>query len=297
MSGKARRVLVIGGNRFAGRMAAGLLSDMPGVEVAVLNRSGTGPDDVRAFRADRNAELGSVLRDFRPDCLIDFAAYTPTQAERACDLTSANGIHYVHISSASAYPPNGEPHAEHAPLTPHEGWGDYGREKALADECVRTRKPDATILRPAYFIGPDNPIRRCTLLFDRIAGGEPLPIPYDGSALIQTVHPQDLARAAIVAGRMRAAGPINIACAEPTSIANFYHLCVELVGEMAAKPAQIMQTDEFAEAYDENRWPFPGLPMRLDTTRCTQELGVVCRPTPVSVREAHQTWLKHRIER
>ena len=72
-----KKVLIIGGNRFVGKLVSKELYDK-GYDITLLNRSGTSPVNCGVIRQDRN-NIDRVtlhqLIDYSPEIIIDMCAY------------------------------------------------------------------------------------------------------------------------------------------------------------------------------------------------------------------------------
>jgi hypothetical protein len=85
------KILVIGGNRFVGKKVAYGLSKL--ANVAVLNRSGTGPDKVKVIKWDRN-EPFNIENDY--NVILDFCLFKPAQASTSCKLVETQPKIYIY---------------------------------------------------------------------------------------------------------------------------------------------------------------------------------------------------------
>jgi 2'-hydroxyisoflavone reductase len=206
-----KRVLVLGGSYFAGRVFVEELLRAGNHEVYVLNR-GNIPmrkEGVRELKCDRHdpGRMTDVLPPFSWDAVVDFCAYTPGDIETALAALAARGSvvdHYVYISTASVYAKTNDlPIVEEAAKVdgpqPHLGpFADYAFDKlraeiALERECSARGTP-FTILRPAFIYGKYNYAPRESYFFDLVIRGETVPLPRERLALFSFVSVWDLAK-------------------------------------------------------------------------------------------------------
>lgn len=210
------KVLVIGGTLFIGKALVRRLLDA-GDDVTILHRGRHNPfeGETQELHGDRNdgpavADLirgkgFEVVYDNVYDWQRGTTAEPVEQAARACDdqLTK-----YVFMSSVAAYG-SGENVAEDAPLAPPDFEDVYCRNKADTERMLFRLHAESgfpsTTLRPPYIYGPENPFYREQFFFDRILAGRPIIVPGDGTREMQFVLVDDLATAAIEAGRRDAA--------------------------------------------------------------------------------------------
>jgi len=74
------KVIIIGGNRFVGKLLAYQLSLYSHIDITVINRSGTGPDNCTLIKCDRNTkEFKQQLKNIAPDIVIDMCLYNLNQ--------------------------------------------------------------------------------------------------------------------------------------------------------------------------------------------------------------------------
>jgi nucleoside-diphosphate-sugar epimerase len=288
MSGQAQRVLVVGG-KFVGRTIATQLSH-EGYEVGTLNRTGSGPDDIaHRFVGERSLKLPDLLESWRPASIVDMCVYVPHEATQTASAARAIDAHYIMLSTAAVYRADARPSAESDALQPDAGWGSYAALKAMAENAAMRVGGRISILRPVYFLGPSDPIRRCAYVFSRARCGLPLLLPGLGDAPLQTVHRDDIASAVVTLIERGPIGTLNVGCRETLSVREFYEQCAELSTTDACAP--VMRSMRFgAELYEEGWWPFPNLPMVVDSGLLANEIGVECRSTSQSIREAFAWW-------
>lgn len=298
------RVLLLGGSRFMGRYALEALLE-GGHEVVVLNR-GTRPapdhDRVTVIVADRNDPAAmSRVRDAKPDAVLDFSSYTPTQARHLVDVLP-DVDRFVFISTGAVYRPGPVlPWPETSPMGPWELWGGYAADKLAAERVVlsaREGRP-TVILRFPYVLGPGNYADREEFLFNRLLDGAALFLPGDGTAVQQMVTAKDAARAAARALSIAGLdGAFNVA--HPVELVSLAGL-VELCAEVAKRDAVVRTvgggpTGLGAGAFDAGNavFPFPSVNYVLDV-RAADRLGLLAGATGIrdSLAEALEYLLAH----
>jgi nucleoside-diphosphate-sugar epimerase len=242
-----KRVLVIGGSYFSGRVFVEEALKEPDVELHVFNR-GKLPlrmDGVTEHVGDR--ERPEQVRDAIPggkwDAVVDFCAYTPAHVETLLGNLCGTVGQYLLISTTTVYRnPTGGPLGENAPLLdgpqPELGeYADYGYGKCLAEQSARRECERLgialTVLRPAIIYGYYNYAPRETYFFDRLRNREPIVIPEADASLFNFIWVVDMARLLLACiGDPRVFGEdFNLASPELVS----YGRIVEALGQITGK--------------------------------------------------------------
>jgi len=196
------RILFIGGTSFVGRHAAQAAIDA-GHDVTVFHRGITGNDlfpEATHLVGDRDADLSPLGgRDW--DATIDVCAYYPRQVRSLAAALDGRGGRHVYISSVSAYattlPCGYDEGAELTEVTDPDAevWNyqNYGGLKVACERlAVQLHGPEATIIRPAYVIGPHDHTYRFTWWVNRIARGGRVLAPGRADEPIQVIDARDL---------------------------------------------------------------------------------------------------------
>lgn len=180
------KVLILGGNRFAGRrLAETLVQD---AEVTVFNRSKTGPEGVTIIEGDRNTFQGTFVGY---DVVVDFCLFKPEQAYKLITQLP-RGQKYIFISSAAAYADQiNQCYHPQSKIGGREAFGEYGKEKAHCEEILRNSDLDCTIIRPGYVVGPGSPRPRLSYYFHQILNGLPVDVDGDGEKLFSLIWVDD----------------------------------------------------------------------------------------------------------
>lgn len=203
-----KRVLVIGGTQFIGRLLVEELG-AAGHEVYVLHRKPRHSFGRRVHNlmADRNdaqtikAAIGSTRFDAVYDNAYDWErGTTASQVEATAALFDGKVSRYIFMSSVAAYG-DGLNHHEGDALAPDDHPNVYARNKAMTERALfrmhqRTGFPLVT-LRPPFVYGPGNPFYRETFFWDRFRAGRPVILPSEGHRLMQFIYVKDLVDLAI----------------------------------------------------------------------------------------------------
>lgn len=202
-----KRVLVIGGSYFAGRVFVELLSPLKRYQIYVFNRGhlSMGIPGVEQITGDREIpdQISANMPDHHWDAVIDFCAYTPMVIDTLIDNMPGTIGHYIFISTTSVYAPSKTvPVRENAPKVnapqPELGiFKDYGYHKWLAERtlenhCHKKNIP-FTILRPAIIYGRYNYAPRESFFFDHAISGRPLVVPDNQNVYYSFVWVEDMA--------------------------------------------------------------------------------------------------------
>jgi nucleoside-diphosphate-sugar epimerase len=232
-----RRVLVIGGSGFVGHAVVRRLAAV-GDDIWVLNRGSCLLPEATQLTADRDdpAEVAAALDGHAFDLAIDTVCYTPAQAEAMLAVLDGRVPRYLLISSVAVYTqPTGKPPGETHPGGGPPIWGDYGRNKAGAEEVAARAAAhfDAvTVVRPPYVFGPGNKHDRERWFWARQLTGRTVVLPGAGDARAQFIHEDDLASAIDILGSAATAGyqVYNTADARVLTLSRVATLLAEVAG-------------------------------------------------------------------
>lgn len=247
---EAKRILVIGGTAFIGRL---LVTELvrAGHEVFILHRRETHPFSKRVhnLQADRNdaAAIQSAVNGVRFDAVYDLAydwenGTTGAQVEATARIFDGKVGRYVFMSSVAAYG-DGLNHHEGDALAPDDHPNPYIRNKAKAERGLfrlhqRSGFPIVT-LRPPFVYGPGNPFYREAFFWDRFRAGRPVMLPSEGHRLMQFVYVKDLVELAIKAVEQRNAMGHAFNTANPRAITQ-HELLNELARAAGAKDPRMV---------------------------------------------------------
>ncbi|HEX7083967.1 MAG TPA: hypothetical protein VF186_07625 [Gaiellaceae bacterium] len=229
------RMLVLGGTKFLGRhvVDAALARSH---EVVLFNRGQTRPElfpGVEKLRGDRDGDLSALAgRDF--EAVVDTSGYVPRIVRRTLDALGDVG-HYTFVSSISAYADLSRPPVEDDPVAELEEPTEqavgpaYGALKALCEQAVRERFPDAFVPRPGLIVGPWDPTGRFSYWPGRLADGGDVLAPAPPERPAQLIDARDLAAWIVEAAEGRLGGTFN-AVDRPTTIGDVLETCHAVAG-------------------------------------------------------------------
>src|SRR3954453_16555883 len=203
-----KRVLVIGGTQFIGRLLVERLMKA-GHEVSVLHRKPHHNFTKRVHNliGDRNdaASIRKAIGATRFDVVFDNVydwerGTTSAQVEATAQIFDGKVSRYIFMSSVAAYG-DGLNHHEGDALAPDDHPNVYARNKAMSERTLfrmyqRSHFPVVT-LRPPFVYGPGNPFYREAFFWDRFRAGRPIILPSEGHRLMQFVYVKDLVELAI----------------------------------------------------------------------------------------------------
>ena len=203
----SKTILVIGGSAFVGRVFSIQISKKEEYELHVVNR-GQFPlnlKNVREYKSDRHSPsmIAHLLPAIEFDVIIDFCAYNPGEVSSLLEVLKGRFRHYIVLSTASVYEPEGKPvKTETDPVISRSEGGrvsDYIYNKVLMEQetAVTCRKLGVpyTIFRPTFIYGPFNYAPRESWFVELIARGHVVPVPVDATARFNMVYVFDIARA------------------------------------------------------------------------------------------------------
>ena len=203
----SKKVLVIGGSVFTGRIYAIQMSKKDDIELHVVNRGNfqLNLKGVKEYKCDRHSPrmIAHLIPEGPYDAIIDFCAYNSGEASSLLEALQGRFKHYIIFSSAAVYEPYGnQVKKEGDPLVTAVG-GDrvsdyiYNKillEKETAATCKKLGVP-YTILRSTFIYGPFNYSGRESYFVELIARGHVIPVPTDATARFNMVYAFDIARA------------------------------------------------------------------------------------------------------
>lgn len=232
---RAREVLVIGGNRYFGkRLVARLLA--AGDRVTVLNR-GSSPPPPGAIHlvADRNDEesLNTALGTRTFDVVVDQVCYTPRQAATALRVFSGRTRRYVMTSTVEVYEyedsiaPVRETDVDpldvtvdlelpwHDPAFLDTHYGEGKRQAEAVFAAADTSGFPYVSVRVAHVLGGEDDFTgRLGYHADRVATGEPIPVPAPNHPATY-IHVEEIADFLFWAVGGEFTGPVNAASHQP----------------------------------------------------------------------------------
>lgn len=294
-----KKVLVIGGSYFIGRVFC-ILADRTGrFDITLLNR-GRYPmkgGHITQHIADRHDALAmrSFLRDAQFDTIVDFCAYEPGDSSTLLRELAGKETHYILISSAAVLKPSAGKRTEQAACVdaePRNPVEEYSYHKMLLEKETMAAHAlhgvDYTILRPCMVYGPFNYAPRESWYFDLMLKNELIPVPTDAHAKFQIVYVKDIAEAIMACTCSATARNeiYNLAAPEELDY-GFWMDFLETLG----LPFETYPVD-VATVYRKNLpLPFPLDQNELfDGRKITAELGVEYTPFDVGMRNRFESY-------
>ena len=308
------RVLVVGGNRFVGRLLASRLL-AGGHRVTLLNRGRLADpfgDRVERIGCDRtSADFERALAGRTFDAVVDLAAYTGEDGRRAAALLRGRTGHYLMISTGQVYlvrtggprPAREEDYDGPVMARPEDpddlaNW-EYGVGKRDCEDALVAAGAGgfpATRIRIPMVNGPLDYFRRIESYLWRLWDGGPVILPEGGAHPVRHVDGAEVARfLSEIIGRGAVMGrAFNLAQEETPTLA-------ELVGELrrllgsAAELVPVPAAELRAAGLDPGGVsPFSVRWMSfLDPSRARSELGFVHAPLSHGLAAAVASFLAH----
>ena len=199
---------MLGGTSFVGRA---IVEDLlgRGHTPTVFSRGLTGTElfpEVERLIGDRNSSDYAALAARSWDAVVDVSAYVPRNVAEAIDALEAHAGRYLLISTgmvydrAAATAPVTEASPRQEPLHSEDLNGDtYGPLKAACEDEVLDRfGPRASIIRPGWIVGPNDPQDRLTYWVRNGDRAGRIPVPERLDRPVQVVDVRDLARLAVL---------------------------------------------------------------------------------------------------
>ena len=250
------RVLVLGGTQFLGRHVVES-AVAAGHTVTLFNRGQTRPElfpGVEKLRGDRDGDTSALAgRSF--DAVVDTSGYLPRVVGATLGALGDVG-HYTFVSSISVYADLSTPAGEEAPKAeleePTEEFRGpaYGALKALCEQVVLERFPDAFVPRPGLIVGPWDPTGRFTYWPQRFLDPGPVLAPAPDDAPAQVIDVRDLAAWIVDSAERGRAGMFN-AVAPSTTRADVLETCRLAAGS----DAEVVWVDpDFLTGHEVGEW-------------------------------------------
>lgn len=251
-----KRVLVIGGSYFVGRVFMVLASRTGEYEFHVVNRGRfkLKLDGVTEYVCDRHdtAKLANILPGHDWDAVVDFCAYEPDDIAPLVEAIPGSVKQYIYISTCSVYDPLSDPpKTEESPLL-HATSDDIGIAYAFkklqlereAKTACDNKGAALTILRPAFIYGPLNYAPRESYYFKLIMEGARIPQPTDAKSFFSFVYVKDVAKILMrCIGDEATYGEVyNLAAPDRLSYDNYLRVLMEIHGStLPLEPLTVSQ--------------------------------------------------------
>lgn len=177
-------ILIIGGNRFVGKLVAESLIRL-NHNVTVFNRRGTGPKGCLIIKGDRNFDLKSInFKEF--DYIIDMCLYNHTQFKLIEPLLDQPKLKkYIFMSSIAS--------KMHRWAPSSSNFANYGIEKQLLEDEIKNSKTlPYIILKPTYIIGEGDHSNRLSQYINNLLSNKELLVDGKGNEIINFVDVNDI---------------------------------------------------------------------------------------------------------
>jgi nucleoside-diphosphate-sugar epimerase len=206
-----KKILVIGGSYFVGRVFCTLASNQGDLSLFVVNRGRYTLDKphIAEYPCDRHEvrQLVEMLPPFEFDALVDFCAYEPLDIDPLVEALGSRIGQYICFSTSSVYAQGDKSiKTEEASLITRFGddpVSQYLAKKALLEveleQVCKLHKIPYTILRPSFIYGPYNYAPRESYFVKLIAQNKPVPMPVDATAQFSMVFVTDIAHMLLAA--------------------------------------------------------------------------------------------------
>lgn len=173
------KILIIGGNRFVGKLIAKQLSSQDNTTVTLINRSGTGPNNCVLIKCNRNTEeFKQQLKNISPDVVIDMCLYNLNQYQSIQPLLEQKNLKkYIFISSIASK---------------IKLFGDYGTQKQLLEDKIKRSTLPYIILQPTYIIGKEDHSNRLLQYINNLSTNNELFVDGNGDNLINFIDANDV---------------------------------------------------------------------------------------------------------
>ena len=262
-----KKVLIIGGSYFAGRVFIEELMKQKDIEIHVFNRGRMklGFQGVIEHRGDREdaAQIRSAIPEENWHALIDFCAYNPGNIEKMLANVPGKIEQYIFISTTTVCQNSLDlpiredalkltgPQPELGPLANY-GYDKWCAENTLREACSRDGIA-YTILRPAFIYGFYNYAPRESYFFDLVRRGAAVVIPENGHAFFSFIWVVDMAQLLIrcIGEKNVYNQEFNLASDELLS----YPRIVEVLEEISAKKIELVHKS--VEDINREKIPLP----------------------------------------
>jgi len=193
-----KRVLVIGGSMFVGRVFSIMASLTGEFELHVANR-GHFPlcelDNVTEYKCDRRSVpvFQRVVPNVQYDAIVDFCGERVGDVAPMVAAFAQRTKQYIFISDAAAYEQN-----VRRRLVEDDALAAGTAKAQLEAELIKAAKRNDvnyTIFRPAMIYGPYNYLPREPWFIEMIARRHTVPVPVDATASFSFTYVRDVARA------------------------------------------------------------------------------------------------------
>jgi len=297
-----KKILVIGGSYFMGRVFVILASRTGEFDITVVNRGRfkLNLERVSQIHFDRHDtdSVRNMLPDTEYDAVVDFCAYEPGDISSFVGNIPRAPRQYIYISTCSVYDVAAiPPITEESPVG-----GQYGNDQmssyAAKKQLLETELMQAcalkgirpTILRPTMIYGPLNYAPREPWFFNAILQDQAIPVPDFAKAKFNFVYVKDTAAFLMaVAGNPDTYDQIyNLAAPEEMDYASF----ISELESCAGGPLKKTVLSRRLAADRGISFPFPtDLDEVYDGSKITRATGLRYTPFSKAFRETYDIYM------
>jgi nucleoside-diphosphate-sugar epimerase len=204
MTPKPLQVLFVGGTGTLSASCARSAVDQ-GMDLTVFNRARSElrplPPGVTRLTGDvrEPSSLKAAIGGRYFDVVVNFLCYSRDDARNAVEMFRGRTGHYLHISTAMLYqkPPRGMPYSETTERV--NPFSKYASDKIAAEdllmEAYAAESFPVTIVRPSHtYDEVQPPVPGDWTVIDRLARGDEIVVPGDGTSLWTLTHALDFAQ-------------------------------------------------------------------------------------------------------
>lgn len=192
---------------------------------------------------EQDGSFGSRILNLKPDVVVDLTCYFPTSAQLLVEALRGRISHFLHCGTIWVH---GE--ASDRPTTEADErrpFGDYALRKVAIESYLLNEAKEngfpVTILHPGHLVGvgwtPINPVGNFSLsVFSRLAKGQEVCLPNQGSARLHHVHADDVAQAFEKSIRNRSAAigeAFHVVSPAPVTLSNYAQTVADWFGKEA----------------------------------------------------------------
>jgi len=236
MSEDRKKVLLIGGSYFVGRVFCIQASMRNDTDVYIVNRGRikVNRPHITELVSSRHdiPRLRDVIPPVKFDAVIDFCAYEPDDIASMIDVLQDRAAHYLYLSTSNVYDSAVQGIKTEQSLFATQFTDDpvsqYEFKKMLLEtelnHVCTARSIPYTIIRPSFIYGPFNYAPRESWFIEKIVKEEPVPKPVNAEAQFSMVFVVDLAKAlnALVGREAAFNAAFNAAAPEPINYPIFF---------------------------------------------------------------------------
>ena len=300
-----KRVLVIGGTYFAGRVFTMLASGRTEeYELTLLNRGKYSMKNfcpVQECVCDRHDKAGlrALPLEGTFDAVVDFCAYEPEDISILASNLPCSFKQYIYVSTADVLAPSVNMRSDTSQelqLPALDAVGMYTWKKLLLEkELEKEAKKGGflfTCVRPAFIYGPYNYAPRESWYVKMIVSGAEVPYPKDAEGRFNMVYVADLARAIMcIADRPEISGGKKYIVSAPEEWT--YESYMDMLRKVSGQDFPVREVTADQAMRERIPLPFPLTAYEnelFDGTAITEELGLNYSDPMESMQKAYNAF-------